>query len=285
VNGANRGGDMARPQKEGLDYFPLDVSFDDNVELIEAELGLQGFAILIKLWQKIYTNGYYLEWNNDVALLFSKKINSEINEVSSVVNACLRRDIFNKLTYEKHNILTSAGIQKRYITACSSSKRKSITMEEKYLLVEDKYKKLITELIKFTPEEIELTPEESTQKKVKEKKVKESIKNIIPEIENFRQRYDKKILASIDQYFEILRTTRVSGKISESVMLQVYAEMNKHPPVVVEYACKTVVTNPKLHDKKENYFYGIMRNTKAEEAEEKLNIKNKSSPKGAVILE
>ena len=59
---------MARPLKTGLDYFPLDVSFDDNIELLEAEEGLEGFAILIKLWQKIYSNGYYIEWNEDSLL-------------------------------------------------------------------------------------------------------------------------------------------------------------------------------------------------------------------------
>ncbi len=64
---------MARPLKIGLDYFPLDVSFDDNIELLEAEEGLEGFAILIKLWQKIYSNGYYIEWNDDCLLLFCKK--------------------------------------------------------------------------------------------------------------------------------------------------------------------------------------------------------------------
>ena len=48
---------MARPSKIGLDYFPLDVTVEDSIELLEAECGLSGFAILIKLWQKIYSQG------------------------------------------------------------------------------------------------------------------------------------------------------------------------------------------------------------------------------------
>ena len=55
---------MARPQKEGLEYFPLDVSMDDNVELIEAEHGVAGFAILIKMYQKIYSESYWI-WNSN----------------------------------------------------------------------------------------------------------------------------------------------------------------------------------------------------------------------------
>ena len=38
----------------GITYFPLDVHMDDNIELIEAEFGLTGFAVIVKLYQKIY---------------------------------------------------------------------------------------------------------------------------------------------------------------------------------------------------------------------------------------
>lgn len=157
---------LARPLKLGLDYFPLDVNIDDNVELLEAECGLEGFAILVKLWQKIYSNSYYIEWNEDIELLFSRKINADRNKVNSVVNACLRRNIFDKDMYDKYSILTSRGIQKRYVLACSSSKRKSIVFEERFLLLEGELTRLITELIP-------LTQEESTQRKGKESKVKE----------------------------------------------------------------------------------------------------------------
>lgn len=167
---------MARPLKSGLDHFPLDISFDDDVELIEAEHGLEGFAILIKLWQKIYSNGYYIEWNDDTELLFSKKINTDKIKVNSVVNSCLLRSLFSKLLYEKYHVLTSSGIQKRYLLACASSKRKNIVFERRLLLVEDKYKQLITEFIELTPEETPVNSGESTQKRerVNESKVNES---------------------------------------------------------------------------------------------------------------
>ena len=98
---------------------------------------------------------------------------------------------------------------------------------------------------------------------------KYNIKDYSLEIENFRHRYPD-FLDLIDRYFDILRTTRVSGKISDSIIHQVYTEMDKHPVIVVKYACSTVVNKPDLHSKKENYFYGIMRNTTAEDAESKL---------------
>lgn len=93
-------------------------------------------------------------------------------------------------------------------------------------------------------------------------------KDLSLEIENFRQRYD--FLNLVDEYFDILRTTRASGKISDSILHKVYVEMEKHPVIVVKAAILTVINNPALHSKKENYFYGILRNTRADEAAEKI---------------
>jgi hypothetical protein len=158
---------LARPIKVGLDYFSLDVSLDDNIELMEAECGLQGFAILIKLWQKIYSEGYYIEWEDDNAILFTRKINSEITLVNSVVNSCLSRRIFNKELYDNYKILTSKAIQKRYLTACKQSKRSNVSFIKEYLLVN-------SELIQVISELTSINSEFSTQSKVKESKVKES---------------------------------------------------------------------------------------------------------------
>ena len=36
----------------GIPYFPLDVHLEDNIALIEAEFGLTGFAVIVKLYQK-----------------------------------------------------------------------------------------------------------------------------------------------------------------------------------------------------------------------------------------
>ena len=57
---------MARPIKEGIDYFTFDVDMDtdDKIYMIEAEHGLEGFAILVKLLMEIHRNGYYYPWNS-----------------------------------------------------------------------------------------------------------------------------------------------------------------------------------------------------------------------------
>lgn len=158
---------MARPKKKGLDYFPCDVIFDDSVDLLEAECGLEGLAILIKLWQKIYQRSYYTEWDEDIALLFSKKINSELNTVNTIVNVCLRRNIFDKFMYEQHSILTSSGIQKRYLEICQKAKRSDYEINSEFNLVNSE----------FTRNKPQLPQEESAQSKVKKSKTKKSKTN------------------------------------------------------------------------------------------------------------
>lgn len=120
--------------KSGIDYFPLDVALDEKFELIEAEFGLTGFGVVVKLLQKIYGGqGYYVEWTNEVALLFAKRVGLGGGVVSEIVEASVKRGIFDKTLYDKYHILTSKGIQKRYFEAVG--RRKSVEVEVAYLLV------------------------------------------------------------------------------------------------------------------------------------------------------
>ena len=126
-----------RPIKEGLDYFELDCYMDDKVRLIQAEYGLKGFAIVVKLLQNIYGQlGYYCEWDEDRLLLFASECGSDCdskNLINDVVAACIKRNIFSRDLFEKYHILTSVGIQKRYLNAVS--RRESVTLKKEYLLI------------------------------------------------------------------------------------------------------------------------------------------------------
>ena len=126
---------MARPSYPGVLYFPLDCHLDDDIKLIQAEYGLIGFAIVVKLYQKIYGElGYYCEWNRDVGLLFSQNNGVGYNLVSEVVGACLRRGIFCEKLYDQYGILTSRGIQRRYLKMVDRRIGEKISLE--YALVE-----------------------------------------------------------------------------------------------------------------------------------------------------
>jgi len=124
---------MARPTKDGLDYFPLDTDMDDNFDLIEAKHGLVGFAVIIKLYQKAYKEyGYYYPWREREQLLFSKWVNVDINLVNVIIMDAITFGIFDKDKYDL-GVITSHGIQKRFLEA--SKRRKHLTLYEDLLLV------------------------------------------------------------------------------------------------------------------------------------------------------
>ena len=159
--------------KSGIDYFPLDVALDEKFELIEAEFGLTGFGVVVKLLQKIYGGqGYYVEWTKEVALLFAKKVGVGGNAVSEIVTASIERGIFDKTLYDKYHILTSKGIQKRYFEAVG--RRTSVEIERAYLLVN------VTDFIKNVnilsknANIFSKNADISRQSKVEESRVKES---------------------------------------------------------------------------------------------------------------
>lgn len=125
---------MVRPLKQGLDYFALDIEMDDKVKLIDAKFGVAGFGVLIKVWQIIYSNSYYIRWTEKELLLYKNRINADINLINDVINECLRWDIFNNEIFEKYLILTSSGIQKRYFEA--AKRRSDITLIQELSLIQ-----------------------------------------------------------------------------------------------------------------------------------------------------
>ena len=166
---------MPRPIKNGVDYFPLDVHLDEKFELIEAEFGLTGFAVVVKLLQRIYgQDGYYCEWNDEVALLFGKRIGLGGSAVSEIVSASIRRGLFDQTLHDRYQILTSAGIQKRYFEAVA--RRKVVNVESAYLLVEVTQ---VPENVHINRVNVDINPEnvcnnpQTKENKTKGKKIRE----------------------------------------------------------------------------------------------------------------
>lgn len=123
--------------KVKLDWFKLDCQMDDKIKLVEAEFGLTGFAIVVKLWQKIYgSEGYYCEWNDDVALVFAKECGVGANVVSEIISGAVRRGVFDKGMLDEFGILTSHGVQSRYFDSEYISRRKCDFLKPEYLLVQ-----------------------------------------------------------------------------------------------------------------------------------------------------
>ncbi len=118
-----------RPTKQGIDYFPIDVGFftDVKVRKISRACGASSTSILICLLCNIYKdNGYYILWDEDLPFVIADTVGVSEGAVKEVLLKALQVDFFSKEKYEKHNILTSNGIQKRFFLATYQRKETSI---------------------------------------------------------------------------------------------------------------------------------------------------------------
>lgn len=159
---------MARPTRQGVDYFPLDVHLDNKFKFVEIKFGLEGFAVVIKMLQEIYSQGYFCDWGEDEKLLFSNEHNVDFDRLIEITNECVEREIFDLDLYQEHKILTSRGIQARYKEIVR--RRKDVDVTEEYLLVEGTFG-VNDDTVTTSRRQGD---DKSTQSKVKESKVKES---------------------------------------------------------------------------------------------------------------
>ncbi|SNY19298.1 protein of unknown function [Orenia metallireducens] len=217
---------MARPTKEGLTYFPLDTHLEDKAKLIEAKYNLEGFAILIKLYQKIYFNGYYIEWKEENALLFSNEVNADINQVNDIINDCLCWKIFDKCLYDKYSILTSHGVQKRYTEA--TKRRTEVKIYKEYNLLNDDEIRSNIVYVYRNRVNVDINSKkehDNEQSKVKESKVKES-----KEEESKTSAPIKKIF---DLYNQICTSLPSARKLSDSRRRHIKARWEEEKDISV----------------------------------------------------
>lgn len=136
---------MARPIKKGLDYFPLNVNLSGSVEYIRCMYGKLGEAVIISLWQRIFENSYYIEYNDLSALVFSKEFGIQLEmcfadkkkkcwEIfDEIVKQAVKFGVFDKDIFEKHSVLTSKSIQEIYVEA--KRKKAADVIDKEYCLI------------------------------------------------------------------------------------------------------------------------------------------------------
>jgi len=108
---------MARTLKEGLDYYPLECDFyrDRKVRKLIKYFGTKGVSIYTFLLCEIYRDkGYYITVDMDLVFDVADGLDIEQPDVFKVIKYCLDINLFDRRKYNKHNILSSFGIQKRY---------------------------------------------------------------------------------------------------------------------------------------------------------------------------
>lgn len=171
---------MARPLSRGIEYYPLDVDFMNDIKIrkIMKSCGPNSIAIIILLLGNIYGDeGYFMKWDEDVCFLVADAVGAKEVYIKEVLKKCLQVDLFSNELFKKYKIITSKGIQKRFFEITKRRKRDNLINE--YLLVNVTETGVnVTETI-VTEAETGVIVSKSTQSKVKESKVKKSIEGDI----------------------------------------------------------------------------------------------------------
>ena len=176
---------MARPKKQGLDYFTNDVNFYQDIKIrkLIRYKGIQAVPVYHYLLCQIYASGYYLEWDEEIPFVVFEATGIEEVTVKDIINYCICIRLFDKTMYDDNKVLTSHGIQERFFAVCAAAKRR-LSGDMPYLLVDGKGNWVITEKTHVISEETMVFPEEtddnseetpinsakSTQSKVKKRK-------------------------------------------------------------------------------------------------------------------
>lgn len=108
---------MARPQKQGMDYFPHDVdaSNDEKIDALRMLHGNDGYTFFFILLERIYrTAEFELDISDaETIQILARKVEVTVEKFSDMLQTALKRGCFCNESYEKRHVLTSPGIKKR----------------------------------------------------------------------------------------------------------------------------------------------------------------------------
>lgn len=108
---------MARPQKDGLDYFPHDTDAvnDEKLEALRALHGNDGYAFYFILLERIYRSpNMEIDVSDaETIQILARKVSVTPEKFAEIMQTALKWQCFDPDKYLNDHILTSNGIKKR----------------------------------------------------------------------------------------------------------------------------------------------------------------------------
>ena len=126
---------MSGVYKQRLDYFPLDADVFDStkVRVLTIRHGCAGPAVYFFLLCKCYGEyGYWAYWEDIYGELYAEQHKLTLAQLHAVLDACLNLDLFDRTLFERCGILTSRGIQRRYLFAVRERAKKALRRSTVY---------------------------------------------------------------------------------------------------------------------------------------------------------
>lgn len=187
---------MSRQKKSGLDYFPFEVDFFQDIKIrkLIRRNGGKAIAVYALLLCYIYKSGYFMTWDKELPFIISEQTGYGEVYIQEVLESCLTLGLLDRRMLDEEGVLTSRGIQERYKKICVDSRRAASI--ERYNLIDENSTETVesstkdasifgrkadkcTNLCKKAPF-LHKSVQESTQSKVKESKEKDDVEKAPP---------------------------------------------------------------------------------------------------------
>lgn len=132
---------MPRRPKQGIEFAGWSVDIFDGDTKVDKLLDAQGwvgFGIYFYLCQMAYKfDGYFYRWAYDDSASTARRMGGGVGSgtVEETVRYCLQIGLFDKGLFDRVGILTSKGIQRRFLAAIQGRRVKSVIAD--YWLLDD----------------------------------------------------------------------------------------------------------------------------------------------------
>lgn len=261
---------MARTIKKGLDYFPFEVDFFQDIrirKLIKYQGG-KAITVYALLLCTIYKNGYYIEWDKELPFILSEQSGYTEAYIQEVIDCCMNIGLLSKELFESAKVLTSKGIQERYRSICKASRRSGVIKEFNLLPVEEEQE---TPSNPQPPEtnraklQAPATPKKENKQKSnpKHKPIPEAppIEPTVPPAPSMPPKYS----ATIEE--EVMEMKR-SPQWKESVCMRYGIEVAKLDFYLSDFALKCHKQHNSLQDAKSNFCYWLQKQFEKEKEQQ-----------------
>lgn len=161
---------MARKPKKGLTYFPMDIDIFQDIKirkLIKYQGG-KAISVYAYLLCSIYKDGYYMRWDHELPFIVSEVTGYEEAYIHEVIKSCLSIGLFSKSLFEKEKILTSKGIQDRFVLVMKNLNR--VSEIDEFNLISSEETPISSQETPISQPETPVSSEFGTQRKEKERK-------------------------------------------------------------------------------------------------------------------
>jgi len=227
---------MARPIKQGLDYFPhdTDASSDPKLEPLIILYGARGYAFYFMHLEYIYKcEDLTLDISDaETRQIFCRKLAVTEQEYDQILKSALKHGCFNKDIYTEKGCLTSNGVQKRASVVVEKREKMRALYDAKRISAAETREETTQETYPETP-----------QSKVKKSKVKKEIykerygqfNNVLlsaEEIEKIKEKFPfdfKERIERLSEYIEQIGQRRAAKYASHYATILSWSRKDNKP--------------------------------------------------------